>query len=134
MVPLQVNFTGREEESDFPYSGNLTHTLGLNFKELAFSLGQLSMVFLVDLFRFKNHKTLDHLPLLLRISFSLMDQYFPLVQEQTVSLLMHTMHSIAPDHPKAKRFVETLRKRDDLTRLWTYDLNNDKKGALLQRI
>ncbi|OBA19876.1 transcriptional activator leucine zipper [Metschnikowia bicuspidata var. bicuspidata NRRL YB-4993] len=131
MVPLQVNFTGREEESDFPYSANLTHTLGLNFKESAFSLGQLSMVFLVDLFRSKNHKILDHLPLLLHISFSLMDHYFPLVQEQAVSLLMHTMHSIAPNHPKAKQFLETLRKRDYLTSLWTYDdLNNDKKGGI----
>lgn len=132
MVPLQVRAVAfKDDEFSFPYTANLTHTLSSNSKESAFSLGQLSMVFLVDLFRTKNDMILLHLPLLLHISFSLMDHYFPLVQEQAVSLLMHAIHSIAPNNQKASQVLETLRKRDYLTSLWTYDdLNNDKKGGI----
>ena len=132
MVPMQArSLLVREEELSFPYTANLAQSLPSNTKESAFSLGQLSMVFLVDLFRSKNDMIVSNLPLLLHVCFSLIDHYFPLVQEQAVSLLMHAIHSIAPGHQKANQILETLRKRDYLSSLWTYDdLNNDKKGGI----
>lgn len=118
----------------FPYTANLTELLSHNSKESAFSLGQLSMVFLVDLFRSNNEMIIPHLPLLLHVCFSLLDHYFYLVQEQAASLLIHLVHSIAPDNPKSVQTMETLRQKDHLKYLWVYDdLNNDKKGGITPR-
>ncbi|KAJ8146149.1 hypothetical protein OY671_000776 [Metschnikowia pulcherrima] len=99
MVPMQARSSlVREEELSFPYTANLAQSLPSNTKESAFSLGQLSMVFLVDLFRSKNDMIVSNLPLLLH---------------------------------KANQILETLRKRDYSSSLWTYDdLNNDKKGGI----
>lgn len=115
----------------FPYTADLGDLLPSNGKESAFSLGQLSMVFLVDLLRSNNDKIMAHLPLLLHVSLSLLDHYFSLVQEQAVSLLIHLVHMIAPGNPKATRILDLLRQKDHQKHLWVYDdLNNDKKGGV----
>lgn len=121
---LELNIT-------FPYTADLGDLLPSNGKESAFSLGQLSMVFLVDLLRSNNDKIVAHLPLLLHVSLSLLDHYFSLVQEQAVSLLIHLVHMIAPGNPKATRILDLLRQKDHQKHLWVYDdLNNDKKGGV----
>lgn len=132
MVPLQpLDDTITEDTGNFPYTANLANTLAPNAKESAFSLGQISIVFLVDLFRSKNDMILQHLPLLLHTSFSLMDHYFSLVQEQAVSLLLHLIHSIAPANQKSRQIKEMLRSKDHQAHLWMYDdLNNDKKSGI----
>ncbi|PIS57157.1 hypothetical protein CJI97_000183 [Candidozyma auris] len=118
----------------FPYTANLTELLSQNSKESAFSLGQLSMVFLVDLFRSNNEMIIPHLPLLLHVCFSLLDHYFYVVQEQAASLLIHLVHSIAPNTPKSIQTIEILRHKDHFKYLWVYDdLNNDKKGGITPR-
>lgn len=118
----------------FPYTANLTELLSHNSKESAFSLGQLSMVFLVDLFRSNNEMIIPHLPLLLHVCFSLLDHYFYVVQEQAASLLIHLVHSIAPTSPKSAQTIDILRQKDHLKYLWVYDdLNNDKKGGITPR-
>lgn len=120
-----------ELNETFPYSANLKDLLPLNGKESAFSLGQLSMVFLVDLLRSNSEIIMEHLPLLLHVSFSLLDHYFTLVQEQAVSLLIHLVHLIAPGNPKSARILDLLRQKDHQKNLWVYDdLNNDKKGGM----
>lgn len=118
----------------FPYTANLTELLSHNTKESAFSLGQLSMVFLVDLFRSNNEMIIPHLPLLLHVCFSLLDHYFYVVQEQAASLLIHLVHSIAPSSPKSAQTIDILRQKDHFKYLWVYDdLNNDKKGGITPR-
>lgn len=120
-----------EPNETFPYTADLGDLLPSNGKESAFSLGQLSMVFLVDLLRSNNDKIMAHLPLLLHVSLSLLDHYFSLVQEQAISLLIHLVHMIAPGNPKATRILDLLRQKDHQKHLWVYDdLNNGKKGGV----
>lgn len=134
MVPLQPlsKFHSLDEVSHgFPYSANIVKLLGSSGKGSAFSLGQLSMIFLVDLFRSNNDLIIENLPLLLHVCFSLLDHYLPLVQDQSASLLIHLVHSVAPGNPKAAQVVNTLRQKDHQKYLWVYDdLNNDKKGGM----
>lgn len=133
MVPLQQNNRKPTEieELDFPYTADISKLLGTGGKESPFSLGQLSMIFLVDLFRSNNDMILEHLPLLLHVCFSLLDHYFPLVQEQSASLIIHLVHSIAPGNQKSIQVMDTLRQKDHHKHLWVYeDLNNDKKGGM----
>lgn len=130
MVPLQLHVTlPIKDTSMYPYTANLDKTLEYNGKKAAFSLGQLSMVFLVDLFRSKNDMIIQHLPLLLHVSFSLMDHYYPLVQEQAVALLIHLIHSIAPNDPKSINIISCLRRKDFQLYIWMYDDLNNEKGS-----
>lgn len=134
MVPPQphVNSAAFDNSNikDFPYVGNLWKIIPYNKKDAAFSLGQLSMVFLVNLLTVQNDRMIERLPLLLHVSFSLLDHYLPVVQEQAGSLLIHLIHALAPNEPKSASTIEVLRQRDHFKYLWVYDdLNNDKKGA-----
>lgn len=133
MVPFQQHkvIACEVEALDFPYTADISKLLGTGGKESPFSLGQLSMILLVDLFRSNNDMIIEHLPLLLHVSFSLLDHYFPLVQEQSASLIIHLVHSIAPGNPKSLQVMEMLRQKDHHKYLWVYeDLNNDKKGGM----
>lgn len=117
--------------ADMPYVANLAKVVPLNEKDAAFSLGQLSMVFLVDLFTVqKSESIVEQLPLLLHVAFSLLDHYLAVVQEQACAMLIHLIHTLAADQPKSQETIEVLRQRDHQKYLWVYDdLNNDKRGA-----
>ena len=111
---------------EFPYIANLWELIPYNEKDAAFSLGQISLIFLVDLFTVHNDRMLTHLPLLLHVSFSLLDHYLPIVQESACTLLCHIFHCLALTDPKTEMVINKLTKGQ----LWVYDdLNNDKKGA-----
>ncbi|KAG7661544.1 TAO3 [[Candida] subhashii] len=115
---------------DFAYVADLSSVIPKAEKDSVFSLGQLSMIFLVDLFTTKRDIMVEKLPLLLHIAFSLLDHYLPVVQEQACSLLIHLIHALAIDEPKAQETIDILRSKDQVKNLWVYDdLNNDKKGA-----
>lgn len=134
MVPPQPYLTSNtfndSNIGDFPYVANLWTMIPYNDKDAAFSLGQLSMVFLVDLFTVENVKMIEKLPLLLHVAFSLLDHFLQVVQEQAGSLLIHLIHALAPNEPKSAETIDVLRQRDHYKYLWVYDdLNNDKKGA-----
>lgn len=119
------------EPNVFPYTANISKVLSVDTKESPFSLGQLSMVFLVDLFRANRGLAFQNLPLLLHISFSLLDHYLPLIQEQAISLLIHLTQSIAPNNPKSLQVMNTLRSKNHVSHLWVYDdLNGEKNGGI----
>ncbi|RLV93827.1 Cell morphogenesis protein PAG1 [Spathaspora sp. JA1] len=133
MVPPQQH-APPQEDNTFPYVADLSKVVVQNEKDAVFSIGQLSLIFLVDLFTIKNDIImLDKLPLLLHIGFSLLDHYLIIVQDSAKSLLVHLIHSIAlHDSPNdaCNQCIETLRQEDHIKCLWVYDdLNNDKKGA-----
>lgn len=132
MVPqISQSVVGDFEANNFPYLANLGMVLASDTKESPFSLGQLSMVFLVDLFRANRGLAFQNLPLLLHVSFSLLDHYLPLVQEQAISLLIHLTQLIAPNNPKSQQIMATLRSKNHMTHLWVYDdLNGEKKGGI----
>lgn len=115
---------------DFPYVANLWELIPYNEKDAAFSLGQISLIFLVDLFTTQNDKMIQHLPLLLHISFSLVDHYLPIVQEAACALIAHILHSLALNDPRTQMALNKLSNKDKSKFLWVYDdLNNDNKGA-----
>lgn len=136
MVPPQFNMlphtktTSISEPEIFPYVCDLKDVVPSNEKDAIFSLGQLSMVFLVDLVTVKNDLMIEKLPVLLHISISLLDHYLQIVQEQAGTLLIHLIHALAREDPKANETIELIRENDHIKYLWVYDdLNNDKKGA-----
>lgn len=132
MVPQPQGGVSRPFVGDasVPYVANLSDLIAYNEKDAGFSLVQLSMVFLVDLFTARNELMVEHLPLLLQVSFSLLDHYLAVVQEQASTMLIHLIHALAPDEPKSMETILALRQRDHFRFLWVYDdLNNDKNGA-----
>jgi hypothetical protein len=123
-----------ENKENFPYFADLGKIIPYNEKDASFSMGQLSLVFLVDLFTVQNDRMIEKLPTLLHISVSLLDHYLPIVQEQAAMLLIHMIHVLACKEPKAVETMDILRQKDHLRYLWVYDdLNNDKKGTRTPR-
>ncbi|CUM64350.1 uncharacterized protein PRCAT00001952001 [Priceomyces carsonii] len=136
MVPPLPHSVATSYDSfpEFPYIADLWSIIPFNEKDAAFSVGQLSMIFLVDLFTTRNDKMIERLPLLLHVSFSLLDHYILVVQEQAGAMLIHLIQSLAPHEPKSLDTIKALRQRDNFKNLWVYDdLNNDKKGARTPR-
>lgn len=116
--------------TEFPYIANLWELIPYNEKDTSLSLGQLSIIFLVDLFTTHTDRMMTHLPLLLHIGFSLLDHYLPIVQEAVATLLSHILHCLARTDPKIDMVLNKLNHKDPLKYLWVYDdLNNDKKGT-----
>lgn len=128
--PLPKTLSNALDAGDFPYIANLWKLIPHNEKDVTFSLGQLSSVFLVDLFCTQNDRMVEKLPLLLHISFSLLDHYLYIVQEQAGNLLIHLIHSLAgnSESKKVKETVEILRQRDNAKHLWVYDDLNKNGG------
>lgn len=132
MIPPQLtsNYLIPIVSQEFPYISNLLEAIPATEKNAVFSPGQLSMVFLVDIFTIQNDRMIERLPLLLHVAFSLLDHYLNVVQELAGSLLIYLIHTLAPNEPKSAETIEVLRQRDHFKHLWVYDdLNNDKKGA-----
>lgn len=114
---------------DFFYVADVSQLLPQS-KEMGFSLGQLCMVFLDDLFTTNNEALVTHLPLLLHVCFLLLDHYFPVVQEQAALLLIHLIHTVAPELPESAAAIDTLKEKNHFKHLWIYDDLNDKKGGI----
>lgn len=115
---------------EFPYVADLSKVIPQPEKDSVFSLGQLSMIFLVDLFTTKREIMSEKLPLLLHTTFSLLDHYLHVVQELACAFLVHLIHALASEEPNAQETVEILKSKEHNKSLWVYDdLNNDKKGA-----
>lgn len=132
MVPPRPHSVTNSFQSmkEFPYIANLWELIPYNEKDAAFSLGQISLIFIVDLFTSENDRMITHLPLLLHVSFSLLDHYLPIVQESATVLLCHILHCLALTDPKTEMAINKLTSKDHIKYLWVYDdLNNDKKGA-----
>src|SRR5690606_16999747 len=80
--------------SNFPYCADLAEALPIGTKQAGFSLGQLSLILLVDLMVSPVHLTPDDLPVLLQVVTILWDHYTPLVQEQAREMLVHLIHEL----------------------------------------
>ncbi|KAI5953161.1 TAO3 [Candida jiufengensis] len=127
MIPPQPQPLKPAPPKLFPYIVDLSRLH--REKDAAFSMGQISMIFLVDLINSKSDFIVQKLPLLLHIALTLLDHYLLIVREQAARLLIHLIHSLAINEPKARDTITLLRDRN-CKNFWVYDdLNNDKKGA-----
>lgn len=130
MIPPDIDTEGKPPLSAskrFPY----VYTLPEAQSRDIFSLGQVTLIFLVDVLKslLDPETTVLNLPMLLNISIVLLDHYVVVVRDHAIELLCTILQTLAPDDQDASTVVESLRKRDAKA-IWSYDdLTNDGKGA-----
>ncbi|AEO66832.1 uncharacterized protein THITE_2115295 [Thermothielavioides terrestris NRRL 8126] len=121
-----------------PYCADLSEALPIGTKQAGFSLGQLSLILLVDLMVAPVSLTADSVPILLQVVTVLWDHYTPLVQEQAREMLVHLIHELViskldDDTPAAtKQGIESLVdaiRRHDRSVVWGYEDSNGKVGG-----
>ncbi|KAI0395896.1 cell morphogenesis N-terminal-domain-containing protein [Xylariaceae sp. FL0594] len=120
-----------------PYCADLSEALPVGTKQAGLSLGQLSLILLVDLMVAPVQLAADSLPLLLQVVTVLWDHYTPLVQEQSHEMLVHLIHELVISRtddatpPEIKTAIEGLIdaiRRHDRSVVWGYDDSNGKAG------
>ncbi|PHH85579.1 hypothetical protein CDD83_214 [Cordyceps sp. RAO-2017] len=121
--------------SNFPYCADLSEVLPIGTKQAGFSLGQLSLILLVDLMVSPVHLSAENVPLLLQVVTVLWDHYTPLVQEQAREMLVHLIHELVisrmddESQGKPKESIEDLVdliRRHDRSVVWGYEDSNGK--------
>ncbi|KAL8657658.1 MAG: hypothetical protein Q9226_001688 [Calogaya cf. arnoldii] len=113
-----------------PYVADLSQALPIGNKQAGFSLGQLSLIFLVDLMVAPIKLGKESIPLLLQVVVVLWDHYNALVQEQAREMLVHLIHELVitkiedntttPKKKTIEDFVESIRQHD-VSVVWSYE-------------
>ncbi|KKK25189.1 cell morphogenesis protein, partial [Aspergillus rambellii] len=119
-----------------PYVADLGAVLPVGNKQAGLSLGQVALIFLVDLMVAPVTLTLEDVVKLLHVVLILWDHYTLTVQEQAREMLVHLIHEliaakIEDNEPAGSRqsiedFVESIRKSDPKV-VWEYEDNKDKE-------
>ncbi|KAK7748840.1 Cell morphogenesis protein PAG1 [Cytospora paraplurivora] len=137
MVPNEKRETASPppETNHFPYCAELADALPVGTKQAGFSLGQLSLILLVDLMVSPVNLHKDSVPILLQVVMVLWDHYTPLVQEHAREMLVHLIHELVisrlddatPDSTKKpiEDLIELIR-RHDRSVVWGYEDSNGK--------
>ncbi|ODV87445.1 hypothetical protein CANARDRAFT_26842 [[Candida] arabinofermentans NRRL YB-2248] len=141
MIPTDKRISEGEKEKkaeeldteELPYVADLyislqkTETISTS----TFSLCELSVIFLVDLLLTPSESTKSKLPLLLQLSFVLMDHPLAIIQEQSVAMLIHLIHQYGdPAEENYKKIVDSLRSSDYQKHLWVHnDVLTDKNSG-----
>ncbi|KAL2281620.1 hypothetical protein FJTKL_11513 [Diaporthe vaccinii] len=137
MVPNEKRETvpPPSDVNHFPYCADLTDALPVGTKQAGFSLGQLSLILLVDLMVSPVNLQKDSIPVLLQVVTVLWDHYTPLVQEQAREMLVHLIHELvisklddeSPEELKKpiEDLIELIR-RHDRSVVWGYEDSNGK--------
>jgi len=107
----------------------------LTRSQSGYSLGQLSLIFLVDLMVAPVNLAPEYVPLVLQVVLILWDHYTSLVQEQAREMLVHLIHELViskiedeettPNKKSIEDFVESVRQHDPKV-VWAYDDSNGK--------
>ncbi|KAI1327526.1 cell morphogenesis N-terminal-domain-containing protein [Xylariaceae sp. FL0255] len=121
--------------NQLPYCADLSEALPVGTKQAGLSLGQLSLILLVDLMIAPVQLTADNLPILLQVVTVLWDHYTPLVQDQAREMLVHLIHELVisrvddtiPHDVKIsiENLIDAIR-RHDRTVVWSYEDSNGK--------
>ncbi|KAJ6133856.1 hypothetical protein N7523_000178, partial [Penicillium sp. IBT 18751x] len=124
------------ELKTLPYVADLGTVLPVGNKQAGLSLGQVALIFLVDLMVAPVTLALDDVIKLLHVVLILWDHYTVTVQEQAREMLVHLLHELIAakledDAPAGSRqaiedFVESIRKSDPAV-VWEYEENNGKE-------
>lgn len=119
----------------FPYCADLNDALPVGTKQAGFSLGQLSLILLVDLMVSPVNLQKDSIPILLQVVTVLWDHYTPLVQDQAREMLVHLIHELVISKLDDDTPTETQKPIEDLIELirrhdrsvvWSYEDSNGK--------
>ncbi|KAH6668642.1 cell morphogenesis N-terminal-domain-containing protein [Plectosphaerella plurivora] len=126
-----------------PYCADLNEALPVGTKQAGFSLGQLSLIFLVDLMVSPVQMSSENVPLLLHIVTALWDHYTPLVQEQAREMLVHLIHELVISRlddeisTQTKEEIEELIdsiRRHDRSVVWVYEDSNGKADGDTRKV
>ncbi|ODV59426.1 Tao3p ASCRUDRAFT_28572, partial [Ascoidea rubescens DSM 1968] len=126
MIPPAPEINSPIINNSYPYFYTLS-----NYKDKEiFSLGQISLIFLVDVFSSDSDMMKKKIPLLLHICFVLLDHYLILVQNQAKAMLANIVHELGHGHPDTDDLIELLMRNDHSNKnLWIYDDLNNPNGA-----
>ncbi|KAI9736430.1 MAG: Cell morphogenesis protein PAG1 [Claussenomyces sp. TS43310] len=123
------------DTSFLPYLADLSEALPIGAKQAGFSLGQLSLILLVDLMVSPVDLAVDNVPLLLQVVTILWDHYTPLVQDQAREMLIHLIHELViskiedettfPTKRSIEDFIDSIRRHDPKM-IWAYEDSNSK--------
>lgn len=126
------------DTTSLPYVADLDTVVPVGNKQAGLSLGQVSLIFLVDLMVAPVTLPLQDVVKLLHVVLILWDHYTLTVQEQAREMLVHLIHEliaakIEDDAPAERRqsiedFVEAIRNSDPRV-VWEYEDNNGKEEA-----
>lgn len=137
MVPNEKRETAPPppDISYFPYCADLSDALPVGTKQAGFSLGQLSLILLVDLMVSPVNLQKDSIPILLQVVTVLWDHYTPLVQDQAREMLVHLIHELvisklddetpAETQKPIEDLIELIRRHDRMV-VWSYEDSNGK--------
>jgi hypothetical protein len=132
------SFIAPQDTQSLPYLADLNAIFPggpAGSKQQGLSLGQLSIILLVDLMVAPTELSKEFVPLLLQVVLVLWDHYIPLVQDQAREMLVHLIHELviskiddpntSPTHRSIEDFIEMIRRRDTKV-VWVYDDFNGK--------
>lgn len=121
--------------SQLPYCADLAEALPVGTKQAGFSLGQLSLILLVDLMVSPVNLIPENVPLLLQVVTVLWDHYTPLVQEQAREMLVHLIHELVisqiddqtqdVERKPIENLIDLIRGHDRSV-VWGYEDSNGK--------
>jgi hypothetical protein len=119
----------------YPHAAILAELLPAQSKLVAFTTGQLALIFIVDLLAEPAPWITIHLPLLLQVVFVQIDSHISIVYEAAKNLLLNLSLSFfcienldSQIKTKLRAFIDDLRGRDYKS-LWSYDSNSRNKGS-----
>ncbi|RMZ84830.1 hypothetical protein DV737_g993, partial [Chaetothyriales sp. CBS 132003] len=117
------------DTSHMPYTANLNELLPSGNKQSGLSLGQVALIFLVDLMVPPVKLDRDDAIRLVHAVFILWDHYTPTVQEQAREMLVHLLHELVatkvdedrlrPHKQQIEAVVEAVRRNDESVS-WSY--------------
>lgn len=123
------------EPETLPYLADLTSAVPIGPKQAIASLGQLSLILLVDLIVAPVQLPIDKIPALLQVVVVLWDHHTDVVQEQAHEMLVHLIHelvisrlddeALAATLPAVEELIELIRRRDAKV-VWTYEENRSR--------
>lgn len=126
-----------------PYCADLSEALPVGAKQTGFSLGQLSLILLVDLMVAPIELAPDSVPVLLQVVTVLWDHYTTLVQEQAREMLVHLIHELViskldDDTPATTKhsiegLIDAIRRHDRAV-VWAYEDSNGKVDGLDNKV
>ncbi|RMZ87316.1 hypothetical protein DV736_g5459, partial [Chaetothyriales sp. CBS 134916] len=117
------------DTTHMPYTANLNELLPSGNKQSGLSLGQVALIFLVDLMVPPVKLSKDDATRLVHAVFILWDHYTPTVQEQAREMLVHLLHELVatkvdedilkPRKQQIEAVVEAVRRNDESVS-WSY--------------
>jgi hypothetical protein len=126
-----------------PYGADLSVILPMGNKQQGLSLGQIALIFLVDLMVAPVSLATEHAIKLVHVVLISWDHYIPSVQEQAREMLVHLVHELVtakisdevltPQKAKIEQLVEAMR-RDEMRVVWSYEDNGKEDDDQSSRV